>query len=785
MKDNYYDLRNKKKRNKQSYMDSIYEKRKQAADFALKGKMSKGSCYYKKPINYINGKDKSEKSNEKIINNKFYKSYSNLKNNLNGETKSINSFFIDITDNKNNYINKKEDDELINILLTDEDMNKKYNNIKKHSINMSSGKNQKKKNDYFNDKNNNKIYEINLSSPCNDENKNNKKFSKKTYEIKLTSPSDEKNKNKKYSLLNNNESEFDLLSNKINNRMCYTSNNNNKQRIFYEHKIYYIEGEENHKFYDSSGINDYSYNYESYKVKKYYKIKTDKKEEYDNNFIFNDINNKDKKSEMSPIKNKIKNMGNSYSQKKEINENKLKNANNCHSQSKEINNNNKLKNKNLILSNCSSNDRYLNIFNSNRNNQRQKSEDLLKDSHIITTIRESDNTKAISIVYKSQNKNNNLNSEIEEKEINNDNDNKDIIDNNKVEDKKKLSRNKYKNKGSISNKEETNSKNKLKINNLFSKDEIKNKNMISNKYDIFGLNKSSEKQNLINKFSNNNKKLNYNLIKERYESYLRKKSEKEFNEKNKKMNYEIQNSMRNNILNNIKEKINILKTNRNNEEEFSDHNKEIDNNFKKLKEKETNNNLLKKYYEEIFEKEDNNIIEKNIKDDNIKDGKFKDKMKKKIFQKSNRLQNSEKKFLNIKNYKYLGRSQSDLNQINYTSTNYSSYLYSPKESNKNISIKELKAKKNNIKELKNNVPDINLVDDNKQTKIMDEKDYEKLKNSKSTRKINKNKYLNFSNRKDLIKYKLRKSKFGSNDIIFSPKSFLFYFENKIMPPNEI
>ena len=783
MKDYYYDLRNKKKRNKDLYMESIYESRKKAADFALKGKMNKGSCYYKKPINYISEKDKNEKSNNKNVNNKdkhkYYKSYTNLKNNLNGEAKSINSFLIDSSDNRNNYINnKKEDDELFNILLTDEEMNKKYNNLKKHSINMSSDNNHKKKNDYFNDKNNNKIYEIQLTSPSHDENKNNKKFSKKTYEIKLTSPSNDKNKNKKYSLLNNNKNEFDFLSNKINNRICFTTNINNKQRNFYEHKIYYIEGEENHRFYDSSGINDYSYNYESYKVKKYYKFKNDKKEEYDNNF--NDIDNKDKKSKMSPIKNEIKNEDNNYSQKKDINESKLKNVDNCHSQSKEINNN-KLKNKYLILNNCPSNDRYINLYNSNRNNQRQKSEDLQKDSHIITTIRESENTKAISIIYKSQNKSNNLNSEIKEKEIKSDNnDNKDILDNNMFEDKKIMSRNKYKNKQSISNKEENNEKTNLKINNYISKDEIENKNLIKNTYDIFGLNKSSEKQNLINKFNNNNKKLNYNLIKERYESYLRKRSEKEPSDKHKEMNYEIQNSMRNNFVNSIKDKIIILKTNRNNEGELADHNYEIDNNFKKLKEKETSNNLLKKYYDEIFEKEDNNII-----NNNIKDGKIKNKMKKKIFQKSNRLQNSVKKFYNNKNYKNLVRSQSDLNQINYTSTNYSSYLYSPKENKKNISIKELKAKKNNIKELKNNIHDINLVEDKKQLKIMDEKDYEKLKNSKSTRKINKNKYLNFSNRKDLIKYKLRKSKFGSSDFIFSPKSFLFYFENKIMPPNEI
>lgn len=770
MKDYYYELVNKKKRNNNSNIDLLFEKRRQAVDFALNRKMNKGGYIYKKPIYYINEKDINEKNSEKNFsnnkNNKFYKSYSNLKNNLIGDTNSINkSFLNDNIDNTNNYINnKKEDDELFNALLTDEELNKKYNNIKKHTINMSSDKNQKNKNDYFNEKNNNKNYEIKLSSPNNDKN-NNKKYSIKAYEINLTSPYKDKNSNKKY-LLNNNISEFDLLNSKISNRINNTSKNNNKQRNLYENKIYYIEGEENHRFYDSSGINDYSYNYESYKVKKYYKFKNDKKEEYDNNF--NDIDNKDKKNEISPIKNV-----------KDINENKLKNIDNSNS-SKEISDN-KLKSKNLILKSCSSNDRYMNIFNSKRNNQRQKSEDKDQDSHIITTIRESENTKAISIIYKSQNKINNLN--IEEKEIINDNN--DIIDNNKPEDKKIMNR--YKNKENVSNKKET-GKIKLKTNNHVPKEEIDNKYVICYQNDIFGLNSSNEKKNIINKSSNNNKKLNYNIIKERYESYLRLKSEKELNDKQKKINYDIQKSMRNNILNNIKDKINILKTNRINEEEISDHNKVIDSKFKKLKEKETNNNLLKKYYEEMLQKEDNNIKDNNIKeikDNNIKDGKFKNKMKKKIFQKSNRFQNSDKNILKNKSQKYLGRSRSDLNQINYTTTNYSSYLYSPKENIKNISIKELKAKKSQMKDFNNNVPDINLVDDNKQIKIMEEKDYEKLRNSKSTSTINKNKYLYFSNRKDLIKYKLRKSKFGSNDIIFTPKSILFYFENKIMPPNEI
>jgi len=49
------------------------------------------------------------------------------------------------------------------------------------------------------------------------------------------------------------------------------------------------------------------------------------------------------------------------------------------------------------LKHCSSNDRYLNIFNTNGNNQRQKSEDYQQDSHIMTTIKESENTKATYI----------------------------------------------------------------------------------------------------------------------------------------------------------------------------------------------------------------------------------------------------------------------------------------------------------------------------------------------------------------------------------------------------
>lgn len=77
----------KKIRNKNSYMETFLERRKQAADFALKGK-NKSGYKYTKPNFYINDIKEKEinkyqkkheyetTSNDKDDKNKYYKTYS-------------------------------------------------------------------------------------------------------------------------------------------------------------------------------------------------------------------------------------------------------------------------------------------------------------------------------------------------------------------------------------------------------------------------------------------------------------------------------------------------------------------------------------------------------------------------------------------------------------------------------------------------------------------------------------------------------------------------------------
>ena len=81
----------KRIRNKNSYMEAFLERRKQAADFALKGKNKSGYKYIK-PNFYIherkeiyNSKNKYTyelNSNENNDKNKFYKTYSTYNNTL-------------------------------------------------------------------------------------------------------------------------------------------------------------------------------------------------------------------------------------------------------------------------------------------------------------------------------------------------------------------------------------------------------------------------------------------------------------------------------------------------------------------------------------------------------------------------------------------------------------------------------------------------------------------------------------------------------------------------------
>ena len=197
----------KRIRNKNSYMEAFLERRKQAAEFALKGKNKSGYNYIK-PNYYIhegkeiyNSKNKYTyelNSNENNVKNKFYKTYrtynNTLKKNNKGGNRSANNMIIMETDNnqyylsdglqkscknsnfgkmnghynpyykyKNNQINNRlknignyfeksneEYQELIDGLLTQEEFNQKYKNNDNHSINFSSKNKNNNKKRYIN-----------------------------------------------------------------------------------------------------------------------------------------------------------------------------------------------------------------------------------------------------------------------------------------------------------------------------------------------------------------------------------------------------------------------------------------------------------------------------------------------------------------------------------------------------------------------------------------------------------------------------------------------------------
>ena len=291
---------------------------------------------------------------------------------------------------------------------------------------------------------------------------------------------------------------------------------------------------------------------------------------------------------------------------------------------------------------------------------------------------------------------------------------------------------------------------------------------------------------------------NYETIKEKYESFLRQKDEKEPNLQSKIMNSmltskeDINNN--NNLVINIKEKINILKNNNKIFKENINYSNEIDDYFIKIKKKEEKNNLaLNEYYQnllkrEIEEKSDYNNNDNNT---NLNKGIANNDNKKMIIKKSNRLQymmnnikkNNKYRYYGLKNYKTIPRKT------------ISSKTFFPNN----------KKEDNNIKLSKyNNAPDINLiVDENyeENIKLFDENEYSKLKmkNIKSSRPVNlmikniKESTPNleiYRNRFDLFRY----YNYGNNNYIFNNEKYKDYFSpriiyyqdsNKIMPANEI
>ena len=932
---------NKKNIYKNSYNNNILEKRKQAINFVLKGKNNYE--YNNSNNNYINNK----KNLFKNINNnnfdldlfenedKFYKTYNILKNNIKEEKNPKNNVvFIEKENNKyylsqgfpeknnnnlsynrsnsnccpycnhcrnqiNNELNNiynyfgksnQEDQELIDALFTNEDNKDKINNnIRHHSINLTSKNKQNEiknninsislRNKIFsktdNNWNNHKNHTIKINNYI-DKNKN-------MNDIELKSSPNIKNK--KYYIINNLIEDYNrnnkfksspnpnISANKnINIISSIKSNqNNNKENI--DNKYY--EGLDNHRFYDSSNKKDYIYKYEvikpkekyprnlsdptfSDKNKKLYIVKNmlNSNNDYDNNTI-----EKNQINELSPIRTHYRyeyednnedfpNIGRIYDSQS-LNGNSIFNSNN-------------LRFKNSIKSPNSNYENNQNPKNYNKKEIRTKSEDII-NNHSTKIIKDTGNTKTISIVCKSQTIPINENESYDQKgkdidKINNNN-NIDLNNKNNIKIKNNKENNNIINNDINKNNELKKAKTSLKAppqaNNINPK--IKNKdnvienykngkkinndnyNKLKNENNIYNNINKQEKNNKINedmKNDNNNieeypkivdQEQNFDTIKDKYESFLRQKNEKEPNLQSKEINSNIiskeepnltNNKINENIIKNIQDKIRIIKNNNN-----KNHNKnininyinEIDNYISKLKKKEEKDNLLlNEFYQELLlkENEDNinydnrrdfleriNNIDKNILNKNKNKSENKNKNKTNIIKRSNRLQNMIKQILNNKRY---GLPLKKYNSIN--SKFNPSKTYHPHTQKEYMDIRESTIKKNFNESNNNKVPDINLiVDENSEenNKIMDENEYNKLKNknSKSSRPIilmNKHLSLNnshnkkniFTDRFDLYgfhNYDNEKFKFNINNLrekIYVQRA-LDNSNNKIMPPNEI
>ena len=516
------DKYNHKRKNKNTYMDVFLERRNQLVDFALK-RNNKSAHKYNKPSYYINEPEEILINNiKKENNNRYDESYNRIKSNLLLEEKSM----------ENNTVAKLEDD--------------RYDN----KINKTKEKNKENKG-YISGL---KIDRIITDNYFNKDN--------------LTSPMVQKNK--KYIMGKN---KFQLNSEKIKNRKEYKYKKRNIKNKIYrinninKNKLNYCEGEENHRFYDSSGINDYLYSYESYKIKKYYKTNN---KGLSKSYVIKNKNNEsnldnNRISNISPIKQEIEidyedNKEDFKSIEKELENQNFNNKN----RSSNIKERDKIK-----FNSYSCKKKKKNLFSDDNNKNRKNSDDM-KNLYSIKIIKEEPNNKVISIIHKSTNIIRNEKNKIKDGHKYNIieviNDETVLINNNNI------SKNKFKDEYNIN----------LYKNNIYKNTDI----MLDNKINMMNL--------------NNNMKNIYNI---------KDKEEKElFYKQNKK-------NITKNKVNNIKDKLNILKNNKENNIENINYNN-IDILCNKIKEnKGKNNKEFNQYYDMLFQ---NDNSENKIKNDFIK-----------------------------------------------------------------------------------------------------------------------------------------------------------------------
>ena len=696
------EIEHKIKRKKNTYMDVFLDRRKRAVDFAVK-RNNKSTYNYKKPSFYIN---ELEGKLLEYNNDKKKDSFEILKKNILGEKKLMQNFNNDNLERKSHNFD-----------------NNIYNLKNKNKVYYETNNNP-----FFN---NLKIERINIDHYITNEN------------IKSASPPNKKNM--KYFILNNKK------ESETNNDNIDKKESNIKKKQYKDKKVFrnksndnnlnYFDGKENHRFYDSSGVNDYYYNYESYKIKN--KLKKPNEIKTENNSKLD--NDKKRINEISPIKKELKIDYEDNNDFKSIeNEYELRSLN------KKILNRNAFDKKNVNLSD----------FNPKIN--RDKNEEN-KNMNSIKIIGEPKNTKNTSI---------NQNSEKYEIEKEEKNKRKLILKNKKeiseiinedidLDIDKDIINNKSNHKFVYINDKKTKNNN-IKINQNEDLIEcIKNKDysgiMLANNMNI----------NVKNKDNHKNKKLKDFLLNQNKEKEPKIKNKLYYNNSSKEFSIQ---KIKNNIVNDIKDKINILRRNIQKSKENNNYKNEIYDYF--LNEKQTNNKknlILKEYYDKFFE--NNNDIDKKS------DIRMKIKNKNKLIQSSERLQNKMNRRIFNERILNQGRNNNN-NNISYNSLKF--YV------DKN----ELTKKRNKL----NN--DINLISDksNDDLKLIDETGYEKFKlknrNKKSSRSIiriekelkkfdlnNKNKFIN---KLDLIPI------FTDNyDALTSPRNRWLYVNNKIMPSNEL
>jgi len=843
----------KKLRNKDSYMHAFLERRKQAADFALN---DKNKLYYQYETPYYILRNEEElmelkRKNQNQMNSiknktEFYKTYRTLKNNLshkNSNNSSSNKVLIEKENNKyylsQGLIDEKKDkknfDRNLDKLEYDIEMDKNYNNIKHHTINVSSKSKKNRTIDSSSRRNSSwKNLQIQKTTSLNNyEFSENNNANQKENEIEIS--------NRPY-LVMSNEFEYNInnFPNDKNKNIKSITNENDINKIIEKYKNAHIDYTEanNYKYYESNSNDKKLQQNNIYnttkpknfsepqnlfeKTKNIYSLKETKssnnmRDNNNNNYNYN-FKYKTKINEISPIKTHYQ-----YNLK-EYNEDALNLEKNIDSQTLNSNGNSK----------SSTNIKLKNNLKLVKNDSKQKiNQDLNmgyykdeKSSNLYNFTQQinnnnTDKLKNVGILYKNkkyyidENLNNleiPLITEDDKKKKESNTNNENIEEKNYMEIKSKEEE-KFPEKNARENDIQN-------LNNSFTNSKGKENNLLTDKFanslenktqqiknpnnNNFNLSKPKENNNKIKnikaqsykKFSEGH---NFESLKEKYESFLKPKEEKEPNIQSRVVNSllsskeDVNNNNNNNINNNnininfgnhnkslvrnIQEKIKILKNNKtqNNTKEYNNYIHEIDQRYTKIKLKEEKDNLtLKKFYEELIQKENNDIEKgetnkiKEIKRKKEKDNTINEN-KTKIIQKSKRLEYIMRNLLNNKRYNYV--------DYHYLSNKINKKKAKNKE---NIDI-------NNMQFLRNSAPDINLIVDqsnDENIKIIDENEFSKLrrKNVRSARMINNNSMKNEENNKNQRK---------NSDVLpnyykyVSPRLIIRDINHKIMPPNEL